>query len=117
MATTDGILPPYKRCDFSTGVNSMSTNANEAMLEKLRTEAVKLGIDPTLVQLDDISVAKTGDKMRFKWRDIEIEAPSPSQETFDSWFEQNGQVIAGAAIALAGVTLGIIASAASSFKR
>ncbi|MNJ79918.1 hypothetical protein D3C77_781090 [compost metagenome] len=55
--------------------------------------------------------------MRFKWRDIEIEAPSPSQETFDSWFEQNGQVIAGAAIALAGVTLGIIASAASSFKR
>jgi len=95
----------------------MTATANEAMLGKLRAEAVKLGIDPSLVQLEDVSVAKSGEKMRFKWRDIEVEAPAPSQEAFDSWFEQNGQVIAGAVIALAGVTIGIIASAASSYKR
>ncbi|WP_434559805.1 hypothetical protein [Pseudomonas sp. R1-6] len=90
----------------------MTTNANEAMLEQLKNEATKMGIDPDLVRLEDISVMKRAEKIRVKWRDIEIEAPAPSQETFDSWFEENGKVIAGAVVALAGVTIGLIGAAA-----
>ncbi|MDK1397982.1 hypothetical protein [Pseudomonas protegens] len=90
----------------------MTITANEAMLEKLKAEAIKLGIDPQLVRLEDISVSKSAEKIRVKWRDIEVEAPAPSQEAFDSWFEENGKVIAGAVVALAGVTIGLIGAVA-----
>lgn len=90
----------------------MTNTVNEAMLEQLKAEAAKLGIDPNLVRLEDVCVVKGAEKLRVKWRDIEIEAPAPSQEAFDSWFEENGKVIAGAVIALAGVTIGLIGAAA-----
>lgn len=89
-----------------------AASVNEAMLEQLRAEAEKMGIDPSRIRLEDVGVTQKGEKIRFKWGDIEVEAPAPSPEAFDSWFEENGKVIAGAVVALAGVTIGLIGAVA-----
>lgn len=90
----------------------MAATVNEAMLKQLKIEAEKLGFDPAQIRLEDVDVAQKGDKIRIKWGDVEIETPAPSPEAIDSWFEENGKVIAGAVVALAGVTIGLIGAVA-----
>lgn len=90
----------------------MATTVNEALLQQLKAEAKRLGLDPNLVRREDIDASQKGDKIKVKWRDVEIEVPGPSQEAFDSWFEENGKVIAGAVVALAGVTIGLLGAVA-----
>lgn len=92
---------------------------NDALLDEIQKAAKERGIDPSLIKKEDLNVEKTGNKIHVKWKDVEIEIPAPSQETLDSWFKENGQVIAGALLTLGAVTVGgIIAIAtAATLKR
>lgn len=79
---------------------------NDALLNEIHKAAKERGIDPNLIKKEDLSVEKTGNKIHVKWNDVEIEIPAPSQETLDSWFKENGQVIAGALLTLGAVVVG-----------
>lgn len=79
---------------------------NDALLSEFKKAAKEKGIDPNLIKKEDLSAEKKGNKIHIKWKDVEVEVPAPSQETVDSWFKENGQVIAGALLALGAVAVG-----------
>ena len=74
--------------------------------KKMKKALVKAGADPSLVKEEDISVNQQGNSIRIVWRDVAVEMPPPSNDTWDKvWM-----VAAGALAALAGVAVGIWAS-------
>jgi hypothetical protein len=79
----------------------------DRFFHEIRQEAAKRGIDPDLVQKKDVHVDRSGKNIQIKWRDVEVNVPGPSQSAIDAWFTENGKVIAGAVVALAGVAVGI----------
>ncbi|HEY5548776.1 MAG TPA: hypothetical protein VIL17_04195 [Coriobacteriia bacterium] len=78
----------------------------DELAEQMRDEAKRRGIDPSLVQEKDVQVNREDSTIRIKWKDVDIAMPAPSRDAVDAWFTQNGQVIAGSVLTLAGVVVG-----------
>lgn len=85
----------------------------DAVFEEVKVAAEKEGVDPQKIKREDISVEQKGSKIHVKWKEVEIEMPAPSQEYVDSWFKENGQVIAGSLITLGAVAVGGVIAIAS----
>nr|WP_297461214.1 hypothetical protein [uncultured Halomonas sp.] len=91
-----------------------SEKINDLLLNEFKKAAKEKGIDPALIRKEDLTAEKKGNKIHIKWNDVEIDVPAPSQEALDSWFKENGQVIAGAVLTLGAVAVGgVIAIAAA----
>jgi len=88
---------------------------SETFIDEVKKTAREKGIDPNLINREEITAERKNDKIHIAWKDMVIKVPAPSQETIDSWFKENGKVIAGAILTLGAVTVGgaiVIASAA-----
>jgi hypothetical protein len=85
---------------------STEQQLEDKFFQEIRGEAVKRGIDPSLIEKKDIHVERSSNNIHVKWKDVEVNVPGPSQGALDVWFSKNGEIIAGAVVALAGVALG-----------
>lgn len=91
-------------------------SVNDALFNAIKKAAEEKGLDPDRIKKEDLNAEKRGGKVHVKWRDVEVEVPAPSQESIDTWFKKNGQVIAGSLLTLGAVAVGgaiAIAAAAS----
>lgn len=78
----------------------------EELTRQMKTEAKRRGIDPAVVQEEDVRINRDNASIHIKWKDVDIAMPAPSKDVVDSWFAQNGQAIAGSVLTLAGVVVG-----------
>lgn len=89
--------------------------AERELVEQMRSEAERRGMDPSLVQEEDVQIKPDDSKIHIKWKDVEVTVPAPPREAVSSWIEKNGQGIAGSLFTLAGVVVtGALALAAAS---
>lgn len=78
----------------------------EELARQMQSEAKRRGIDPAVVQEEDVQVNRDTSNIRIRWKGVDIAIPAPSREAVDAWFAQNGQAIAGSVLTLAGVVVG-----------
>ncbi len=89
--------------------------AQRELVEQMREEAERRGIDPSVVHEEDIHVTPDNSNIRIKWRDIEISLPAPPKEAVSNWIRENGQGIAASLFTIAGVVVtGALSIAAAS---
>ena len=93
------------RTHYREGNAEMATNDDleGELVEQMRTEAKHRGIDPSLVQADDVQVEREDSSIHFNWKDVAVTIPAPGKAAVDEWFKENGQAIAGSLMTLAGV--------------
>ena len=82
-----------------------SDDLADELVGQMRSEAERRGIDPAVVQEDDVQVERDNSSFHFSWKDVEVTIPAPSRAAVDGWFKENGQAIAGSLMTLAGVVV------------
>ena len=75
-------------------------NLDSGLQRELRAAAANNGIDPNLLKGATVDLYLRGEQLHFRWRDIEVSTPMPSQQALDSWLDKYGGVAIGAVIAI-----------------
>ena len=61
----------------------------DELARQMRNEAERRGIDPSLVQKEDVQVDRDNANIHIRWKDVDIAMPAPSREAISGWFAQN----------------------------
>lgn len=81
-------------------------NLEQDLRQNIEKELEDRGIPSTDFDPGDVKLHRIGQNFKVTYKGIEISVPAPSQEVIDSWWKENGKVLVGAVIALAGVIVG-----------